>query len=56
MNSFDILQEEKAELDEILAKRAKTGKQTEEKTADEKTTLHSMTLNCLKNIPFVCLF
>ncbi|KAL4233325.1 pre-mRNA-processing factor 17 [Mactra antiquata] len=33
-------EDEKAELDVILAKRAKTGKQTEEKTADEKTTLH----------------
>ncbi|XP_060599989.1 pre-mRNA-processing factor 17-like [Ruditapes philippinarum] len=33
-------EEEKAELDEILAKRAKTGKQVEEKSAEEKTTLH----------------
>ncbi|XP_052241969.1 pre-mRNA-processing factor 17-like [Dreissena polymorpha] len=33
-------EEEKAELDEILAKRAKTGKQTDDKPAEEKTTLH----------------
>ncbi|KAK3096847.1 hypothetical protein FSP39_003913 [Pinctada imbricata] len=33
-------EEEKKELDEILAKRSKTGKQTEEKTAEEKTILH----------------
>lgn len=36
-----LLKEEKKELDEILAKRSKSSKQTEEKTADEKTTLHS---------------
>ena len=36
------LQDQKKELDEILAKRAKTGKKTEEKTIEEKTTLHSM--------------
>ncbi|XP_061195826.1 pre-mRNA-processing factor 17-like [Saccostrea echinata] len=33
-------EEEKKELDEILAKRSKTTKQTEEKIGDEKTTLH----------------
>lgn len=33
-------EEEKKELDEILAKRSKTGKQTEEKSVEEKTTLH----------------
>ncbi|XP_060063227.1 pre-mRNA-processing factor 17-like [Ylistrum balloti] len=33
-------EDEQKELDEILAKRSKTNKQTEEKTAEEKTTLH----------------
>ncbi|GFR75491.1 pre-mRNA-processing factor 17-like [Elysia marginata] len=34
-------EEEQKELDEILAKRAKAGKQVEEKTVEEKSTLHS---------------
>ncbi|XP_069128076.1 pre-mRNA-processing factor 17-like [Argopecten irradians] len=33
-------EDEQKELDEILAKRSKTNKQTEERTAEEKTTLH----------------
>ncbi|KAK6987368.1 pre-mRNA-processing factor 17 [Biomphalaria glabrata] len=33
-------EEEQKELDEILAKRNKSGKQTEEKTMEEKSTLH----------------
>ncbi|XP_064617286.1 pre-mRNA-processing factor 17-like isoform X2 [Liolophura sinensis] len=33
-------EEQKKELDEILAKRSKTSKQVEEKPAEEKTTLH----------------
>ncbi|CAG5126344.1 unnamed protein product [Candidula unifasciata] len=33
-------EEEQKELDEILAKRSKSGKQIEEKTIEEKTTLH----------------
>ncbi|KAK3583940.1 hypothetical protein CHS0354_033725 [Potamilus streckersoni] len=33
-------EEEKKDLDEILAKRNKTGKQAEEKSMEEKTTLH----------------
>ncbi|KAH9518468.1 pre-mRNA-processing factor 17 [Bulinus truncatus] len=33
-------EEEQKELDEILAKRNKAGKQTEEKSMEEKTTLH----------------
>ena len=36
-------QEEKKELDEILAKRSKKGKKVEEAPAEEKTTLHSET-------------
>ena len=36
-----FIQEEKAELDEILAKRSKKGKQVEQKPMEEKTTLHS---------------
>ena len=42
------LQDQKKELDEILAKRAKTGKKTEEKTIEEKTTLHSTFSYALK--------
>lgn len=34
-------EEEAAELEEILAKRNKRGKQTEEKPLEEKTVLHS---------------
>jgi len=34
-------EEEAAELEEILAKRHKRGKQTEEKPLEEKTVLHS---------------
>lgn len=37
-------EEEAAELEEILAKRNKRGKQTEEKPLEEKTTLHSNVL------------
>lgn len=37
---FFILQAEQEELDVILAKRAKKGKTVEEKTLEEKTTLH----------------
>ncbi|KAK7492072.1 hypothetical protein BaRGS_00016736 [Batillaria attramentaria] len=33
-------EEEQKELDEILAKRSKAGRQTEEKSMEEKTTLH----------------
>ena len=52
------LQDQKKELDEILAKRAKTGKKTEEKTIEEKTTLHSTfvmpsTLQCWWEILFL---
>ena len=38
-------------MDEILAKRAKTNAKTEEKTAEEKTTLHSKKFyeTCLLN-------
>lgn len=38
-------EEEAAELEEILAKRNKRGKQTEEKPLEEKTVLHSKTLH-----------
>ena len=33
-------------MDEILAKRAKTGKKAEEKTIEEKTTLHGKVACC----------
>ena len=36
-----FLQEEQVELDEILAKRNKRGKQTEEKPMEEKILVHS---------------
>ena len=36
------MQEEQKELDEILAKRSKAGRSTDEKPLEEKTTLHSM--------------
>ena len=39
--TFHFTQEEKEVLDAILAKRSKKGKKTEEKPAEEKTTLHS---------------
>jgi len=35
------LQEEAAELEEILAKRQKRGKQVDDKPLEEKTVLHS---------------
>lgn len=38
--SYD-LQEEAAELEEILAKRQKRGKQVDDKPLEEKTVLHS---------------
>ena len=41
LNAVSIFQEEKEALDEILAKRNKKGKQVEEKSMEEKTTLHS---------------
>jgi len=34
------VQEEQKELEEILAKRSKKGKRTEEKPVEEKTILH----------------
>lgn len=39
---YFVLQEEQVELDEILAKRQKRGKVTEDKSMDEKSILHSM--------------
>ena len=41
------LQEEAAELEEILAKRQKRGKQVDDKPLEEKTVLHS---KCTLNI------
>jgi hypothetical protein len=42
------LQEEAAELEEILAKRQKRGKQVDDKPLEEKTVLHSKdTLNLM---------
>ncbi len=38
---FKSIQEQQVELDEILAKRSKNKQRTEEKPAEEKTTLHS---------------
>jgi hypothetical protein len=43
------LQEEAAELEEILAKRQKRGKQVDDKPLEEKTVLHSK-----DNITFIC--
>jgi len=41
-NTFSYeLQEEAAELEEILAKRQKRGKQVDDKPLEEKTVLHS---------------
>jgi len=37
----DVFQEEQKELDEIIAKRKKRGKQVEDKPVEEKSTLHS---------------
>lgn len=42
-------EEEAAELEEILAKRNKRGKPTEEKPLEEKTVLHSTIVTILKN-------
>lgn len=43
-------EEEAAELEEILAKRNKRGKQTEEKPLEEKTVLHSNVFIYIFNI------
>ncbi|XP_063403080.1 pre-mRNA-processing factor 17-like isoform X1 [Mytilus trossulus] len=47
-------EEEKKELDEILAKRSKTGKQTEEKVSEEKTTLHVKDAYDYQGRSFLC--
>ena len=42
------MQDEQKELDEILAKRSKASRSTEDKPMEEKTTLHSMFHSCLR--------
>lgn len=49
-------EEEAAELEEILAKRNKRGKQTEEKPLEEKTVLHSNIFLYIYDYRYVAIF